>query len=96
MKFAKRRCVWKLIFGMLSLSACAGAPKVTPHILDTQLGEMREYRFTNDYDLRGPVKIHDMQWGRDTYGNGFMCIPLDEAAKFRRWAMQQKIMCEGK
>lgn len=95
MRFVKSACALSLIFGTLSLSGCAGAPKVRPHILDTQLGEMREYEFTTQYDLRGPIRIYEMEWSRNSYGNGFLCVPMGEARKFKDWALQQQCNKSG-
>lgn len=85
MKSAKSASLLSLIFGILVLSGCAGAPKVRPHVLDLQLGEMREYEFTSKYDLQGPVKIHELP-----YGQGFVCFPMGEARRFRDWALKQQ------
>jgi len=73
-----------------SITACAGLPEVHPHVLDTQLGEMREYEVINDdADVRYKVN-HPMTWGRDTYGNGFWCIPPKEAAALKSWYLKNK------
>ncbi len=90
----KTKSALSLICGILSLSACGTAPKVRPHVLDTQLGAMREYKYNSEYNLVGPAKVHEIDWGRDSYGNGFICFPIDEASKFRRWAMQQSVTCK--
>lgn len=90
MRFVKSALALSLSFGTLALSGCAGAPPVRPHVLDTQLGEMREYEFTSQYDLRGPTAVHEMEWSRDSYGNGFICFPMGEARRFRDWALKQQ------
>lgn len=86
-----------LISGILSLSACAGqVPPVVPrpHFLDTQLGELREYTFTKSYDLKGPTAIHEITWGKNSYGNGFFCVPAGEARQFKDWAIKQANQCK--
>jgi len=45
----------------------------------------RQYDFTSDYSLvyKGWEPITPNS--KDSYGQGFICAPYDQAAKFRQW-----------
>lgn len=76
---------------VVSLGACADLPKVTPHFLDTQLEEMREYQVVDKKRLEIKFKkAHPMEWGKNTYGNGFICIPPQEAAELKSWYLKMQ------
>lgn len=78
---------------MLILSSCAGAPKLTPHFLDTQLKEMREYEVIDKTTLTIKFKArHPMDWGKNTYGNGFFCIPPDEPGLWKAYCLKHKCL----
>lgn len=75
----------------LSLSACETAPKLSPHFLDTQGRMMREYEVVNPDHLTFKFKqVHPMEWGKDTYGNGFICIPPEEFSEWRLYYLKYK------
>lgn len=73
------------------LIGCAGAPKITPHVLDTQLMELREYKVIDAKNLTIQfVQSHPMTASQNTYGNGFWCIPADQAKTWQQWCLKNK------
>ena len=75
----------------LVLSSCGTMPKVHPHVLDTQLKEMREYEIVDPNNLIVRYKeAHPMNWGSDSYGNGYWCVPPSEAAALKEWYLKNK------
>lgn len=70
---------------------CAGAPKITPHILDTQLNELREYEVLDAERMTIRFKKeHPLPRGRAGYGNGFFCAPQAEVAAWRDWCLRKE------
>ncbi len=90
MRSVAKRSLLKLT--CLTLSACAGSPPLRPHIVDTQLDEVREYTFTKSYNLSSqPIKIHDLG-----YANGMLCFHIGEAKVFKEWAKRKIEACEAR
>lgn len=72
------------------LVGCAGAPKLTPHFLDTQLMELREYEVINSQTMAIKFKeIHPITQGQDGYGNGFFCIKGEEAKLWKEYMIKR-------
>ena len=69
-----------------SLSACAGIPKITPHVIDTQLNECREYKVV-DYEN---VKIKFVKSHPIDKCNGYYSLPPKEAAELKAWYLKNK------
>jgi len=93
MNFVGKKLKLKKILLTLSLSAfgCASMPDIKPHVLDTQLKEMREYKIVDRENIIIEyVTNHPMQWGKNTYGNGFYCLSPEDAAALKQWAMEKK------
>jgi hypothetical protein len=72
-----------VVFCILS---CASAPQVTPHVIDTQLQECREYKVVNT-DTLEVRKVKD--WPIQ-HCEGFWAIPPEEAALLKAWYLKQK------
>lgn len=89
MKFVKRKSLLKKIFlttSLVSLFGCVGAPKITPHYIDTQLNECREYEVTNKEQMTIRFKeAHPL-----SHCNGFFAVPASEAARWRKYCLDSK------
>lgn len=87
-----------LFFFVAALTSCAGTPSFSPHYLDTQLKEMREYEVVDPKNFSIKYKDrHPMTWGSGrSYGNGFFCIPAGEAAAWRQHLLRERNRCEQK
>lgn len=80
-----------MAFFALALSACESAPPLSPHFLDTQGKEMREYEIVDPAKMTFKFKFaHRMDWGKDTYGNGFVCIPPEQFVEWREYYLKNK------
>lgn len=76
---------------VIAVAGCAGAPKITPHILDTQLNELREYEVMDPEQMTIRYKrSHALPRSRDGYGNGFFCAPQSEVAAWRDWCLRHE------
>lgn len=67
------------------VSGCAGFPKITPTVIDTQLEEGRVYSVDKSGNLSGPIQYLTIQ-----QMNGFYCLPAKQAAALKSWYLKNK------
>lgn len=89
-----RKSIWKKTLLIISIgtSGCGTVPVIHPHVLDTQLKEMREYEIVDPENALVEFKeAHPIEnWGHNAYGNGFWCVPPQEAVALKEWYLNNK------
>lgn len=75
-----------IFFIILHIAGCASTPPVTPHVIDTDLLECREYEVVNTDTLQLRKKA---DWPIQ-HCNGFWAMPPNEAALWKKWFIDQK------
>lgn len=76
----------KIYVLFLFLSACGGAPPITPHFIDTDLMECREYEVV-DKEKMIIKKKRDLPIEAC---NGFFAIPAAEARAWKEYYLKNK------
>jgi len=76
-----------IIFSVNTLSC--GEEEINPHVLDTQLAELREYRVIDKENLIIEyVAAHPLILGREGYGNSFWCFSPEDMAAMKDAALK--------
>lgn len=88
MRFVARKLSLKkaALTALISLTACAGAPKLTPHAIDTDLMECREYKVINETQL---VIKYEKSWPIE-HCNNFFAIPWSQAERWKKYCLDNK------
>jgi len=76
----------KIYVLFLILSSCAGAPPLSPHFIDTDLMECREYEIVD----REKLTIRKKRDLPIQACNGFFALPASEAAAWKRYYLKNK------
>lgn len=87
MKFERKKLSLKLsCLTLVLLNACAEPPKLTPHFIDTDLNECREYEIIDKENFTVQFKTsHPLE-----KCNGYFAVPAKEAAEWKRYLLELK------
>lgn len=85
MQLGRKKLSLKNAFLILLLSGCAGAPKMNPVVIDTDLKEGRVYSVDEKLILNGPIKIIPLE-----KMNGYFCLSQEQTAKLRAYYLQKR------
>lgn len=79
-----------LIAFSLNLLSC-DKTLIKPHVLDTQLMELREYQVIDPINLIIEYKgSHPITPNKDSYGNGYWCFSPQDMAEIKKEALKCK------
>ena len=74
------------LLAMFFLSGCAGVPEISPHVIDSDISECREYKIVNP-DTLEVKKVKD--WPIE-HCNGFWAVPPEQARLWKEWLLKQR------
>lgn len=71
---------------VIVFSGCAGTPKMTPHFIDTDIKECREYEVVN----KDTLQIKKVKDWPIAHCNGMFAIPKEEARAWKEWYLEKQ------